>query len=57
MPSELLMEYVNVVARIKGRNQELGKLEEVANKGFEKFKKCRSEATQNSLKKARNMPL
>ena len=57
MPSEVLIEYVNVVAKLKEKNQEIGKCEELANKAFEKFKKCRSEASQNSLKKARSIPL
>ena len=57
MPSEVLIEYVNVVSKLKEKNQEIGKCEELANKAFEKFKKCRSEASQNSLKKARSIPL
>ena len=46
-----------MVNTIKNDNQELEKFEEMMAKGFEKFKKCRTEASQNSAKKAKTIPL
>jgi hypothetical protein len=48
---------VNIVEHLKIRKQEIKDHEEMSLKAYEKFKKCRSEAMQNSLKKAKTMKM
>ena len=51
------MEYVNIVVNLKGKNTEIQNHEEMSIKAYEKFKKCRTEASQNSLKKSKTLNL
>lgn len=53
----MLAEYVNIVANLKNKNKEIVDHEEMSIKAYEKFKKCRSEANQNSLKKSKTLKM
>lgn len=57
MPADQLGEYINLVASLKERHSEISGHEEMSVKAYEKFKKCRTEASQNSLKKSKTLPL
>lgn len=56
-PVDITNSYCTIVKKLKEKNEEIESYEKVAVKAFEKFKKCRSEASQNSMKKARNLTI
>ena len=57
VPHDVLAEYVTIVNNLKERKSEIKDHQVLANKAYEKFKKCRAEASQNSLKKAKNLTM
>jgi hypothetical protein len=52
-----LGEYVNLARSLREEHAEIKNNEDMSLKAFEKFKKCRTEASQNSLKKSKNIIL
>ncbi len=57
VPTEILVEYINVATMLKAKHPDIKTHEELSLKAYEKFKKCRTEASQNSVKKSRTLPM
>lgn len=57
IPNDILMAYTNFAKQLKEKNTEIEGHETMAIKAFEKFKKCRSETTNFSMKKAKNLKI
>ena len=53
----MLSAYVGSLAKTQDRNEEMEKQAKLCDRAFEKFKKCRSQASQNSQKRTKNLPL
>ena len=56
-PIDIVDSYNNIARKLKEKNEEIKKFQETADKAFEKFRKCRSEVQQSSLRKAKKLEL
>lgn len=57
VPADVLAPYVGFLASMQSRNSEIEKHLKVADRAFERFKKCRSQASQGSQKRSKNLLL